>query len=107
MSDVLEQVEARLQQTLESVRVQNEANEKLLAELLMGYQELTVVVQVLLHKLYGDSIEETEDFKKKLDSERKRMFEWIKNGAAAMAVSEQDLTDALEQLLPQSVSKSD
>jgi hypothetical protein len=87
----------------ESVQTKTEANERLIAELLMGYQELTTVVQVTLHKMWGDDIEETEDFKKKLDVERKRMYEWIKNGATAMSVTEQDLSNTLEKLFsPQS-----
>ncbi len=101
--DIETLVEAKVaelaQEIYESVQQKTEANERLIAELLMGYQELTTVVQVTIHKLWGGDIEETDDFKKKLDGERRRWIEWMKH-AQAGTISEQDLADALEGAFP-------
>lgn len=107
MYEVDQKIDASAKQVYDSVQRQTEANERLIAELMMGYQELTTVVQVLIHKLWGSDIEETADFKRKLEKERKLMMEWIRNGATAMATDKQDVADALEQLFAIEPSNAD
>lgn len=83
-----------------SVQSQVEQNEKIIAQLLSAYQELTMAFETLVWKLWGDSPKDSEDFKRKLSESRNRMVNWIKGVANAGGVDEEDLARAMEQVFP-------
>jgi len=90
-------VSAKIQ---EDVRLQTEANEKLLAELFMAYQEMASTIEVALWKLWGNDLDESADFQSKLEISRKQLIGWIQQSAKASGTSEQDITNTLANLFP-------
>lgn len=93
-------------QVYESVQKQTEANERIIAELLMAYQELTTVTAVIIDKLWGSEIDESSDFAEKLEKERRRTIEWIRN-VAAMETDKQDVADTVGKLFAAEPSNPD
>lgn len=93
-------VQKTAEEIYESVQKQVEANEQIIAQILPAYQELSLAVEVIVMKLWGDSIEESEDFKRKLTAARDQMVDWLKRTTNAMQVDERDLAEALGKLFP-------
>lgn len=92
-------IERAAQEIYNSVQEQVEANERIIAQILPAYQELSLAVEVIVWKLWGDSIEESEDFKAKLSAARNNMVDWLRN-ATRMQVDERDLAESLGKLFP-------
>lgn len=88
-----------------AVYTQLDANEQVVAQLLPAYQELAMGVEVIVHKLWGESIEESEDFKAKLATARKTMMKWINDSAKEAGQSPQDLADTMGKLFPTKSAK--
>lgn len=98
--EISELINTTAQEIFDSVQLQVEANERIIAQLLEAYQELTLAVEVIVWKAWGDSPEESADFKAKMESARNQLVNWIRKSANAQQVDQRDLAESLGKLFP-------
>ena len=86
-------------ETITHLEARVDAQEQLLAQLTMGYQELNTAFEVLCWKLFGSDPEAEADFRAKMDVAREAMMGWLRDSAKYMGVSDDDLATTMGSLL--------